>query len=67
MGKSKTVKAVRAEAIRAAKGQPTGPQDNQEAAERRALMREASNEHRRLHARERVQLSENGPGVPDPH
>ncbi|MGW6455045.1 hypothetical protein ACWF94_03820 [Streptomyces sp. NPDC055078] len=63
---SHTVQAVRADATRAASGQHTTPKDNQAAAERRALMREASNHERRQHAHERVRMSDHSPGAPDP-
>ncbi|MGW6455586.1 hypothetical protein ACWF94_06595 [Streptomyces sp. NPDC055078] len=64
--KSPTVQAVRADATRAAGGQHTTPKDNQAAAERRALMREASNDERRQHAQARAQMRNQGPGAPDP-
>ncbi|MFF8956899.1 hypothetical protein [Streptomyces sp. NPDC014894] len=63
--KSPTVTAVRAEATRVARGESTIPEDNQSAAERRAMRREASNDERRQHAQERVQMRQNGPGAPD--
>ncbi|MEU5160437.1 hypothetical protein AB0G74_12610 [Streptomyces sp. NPDC020875] len=63
--KSSTVKAVRAEAVRAARGEPATPEENQEAAGRRALMRGASTGVRRQHAQDRVQMGPNGTGSPD--